>query len=144
MRYANRHNKNAFGSLGMFHHLLNDFFDVAQESEKVIEKLPSFIRANVSEKDDKFMINLELPGIDKKSVNLEIEDRVLIVSVNKPKDENSDQFVRREFNYGEAKRRFKLSNAVDTSNIEAEMNHGILQITLAKKPAFVPKDIKIK
>ncbi len=144
MRYTHRNSKNAFGSLGMFHHLLNDFFDVAQEAEKVIEKLPSFIRANVSEQDDKYLINLELPGIDKKSVSLEIEDRVLVVSVNKSKEDNSDQFVRREFNYADAKRRFKLSKAVDTSNIQAEMNHGILQITLAKKPAFVPKDIKIK
>ncbi len=144
MRYTHRNSKNAFGSLGIFHHLLNDFFDVAQEAEKVIEKLPSFIRANVAEQDDKYLINLEMPGIDKKWLSLEIEDRVLIVSVNKPEKEDKEQFIRREFNYGASQRKFKLSKAVDTSNIEAEMKHGILQITLAKKPAFVPKDIKIK
>ncbi len=144
MNCNNRNYRNQFGSLGFFQDFFNEVFDAVETAEKTIEKTPSLIRANVSEADDKFFLSLELPGISKSDIKLDIEGRLLTITVDKAKDEDSVDYMRREFNYAKASRKFKLSNAVDTSDITAEMKEGILIVTLAKKPAFVPKDIKIK
>lgn len=143
MNYNNRNHKSPFGTFGMFHDILNEVFDVVQTAEKTLEKAPSLIRANITEANDMYYLTVELPGLTKKDIKLDIEERILKISVEKTSDADVN-FLRKEFNYDKASRQFKLSNAVDTSSIDAEMKDGLLKISLAKKPAFVPKDIKIK
>ena len=129
-----------------FQDVVNEFFKVATTTEKTIKtKLyDSNIKANVHELEDGYTINVALPGISKKDVDIEIKEHALTLTVTSPTVEDTDQFLWREYDYGQAKRTFRLSRAIDTESIKAEMSNGILIIKLGKKPAFVPKTIEVK
>lgn len=129
-------------SIGVFQHLFNDFIEVVNHTEKEVEKIPSIIRANVQELENGYALNLELPGLAKEEIKLDIEGNTLTVSVHKK--EEGENFARKEFNFLNSSRKFKLSKSVDTSKIDASMKDGILSISLPKKDAYVAKDIKIK
>lgn len=129
-----------------FQDMVDEFFNFAQTVDKTArtQVYDSRLKANISEVDDKYVISLAIPGVSKSEINLEVKDQSLTIAV--PKQENNEEvnFKWREFDYSTTKRTFKLSNAIDTSSIKAEMANGILTITLTKKPAFVPKTITIK
>jgi|TARA_R110002020_G_scaffold199778_3_gene401576 HSP20 family protein len=94
---------------------------------------------NISEKSANFVIEMAVPGIAKEDITIEVEENSLKVS-SKSNDkefvkdsENSDlKFTRKEFNYGKFRRTFTLPETVDTENIDATYNAGILAITLPK------------
>ena len=129
-----------------FQDVVNEFFNMATTAEKTVKtKLyDSTIKANVHELEDGYTIKVALPGISKKDVDIEIKEHALTLSVKSPVTEDTNQFLWREYDYGQAKRIFRLSRAIDTESVKAEMSNGILTINLAKKPAFVPKTIEVK
>lgn len=104
---------------------------------------------NIGELEDKFVLEVAAPGLDKSDFNIAIEKGQLTVSATKEekKDENeSGKWARKEFNFSSFKRSFHISDAVNTENISAEYNNGILTINLPKKEeakAKEPKTIEI-
>lgn len=90
--------------------------------------------ANVIEKDDRFEIELAVPGMNKKDFNISIEKNTLSISAER-KEENEEEeknFTRREFVYGKFCRSFSLPETVDREKIEAEYKDGILKLQLPK------------
>lgn len=59
----------------------------------------------------------------------------MTISAEKAVEENTDAptYTRREFNYNEFSRTFRLPKTIDTTKVEASFNNGILVLTLAKK-----------
>ncbi|MDD3693051.1 MAG: Hsp20/alpha crystallin family protein [Oscillospiraceae bacterium] len=96
----------------------------------------SGFRVDVRDKKDQYIIEAEMPGIDKKNVNLEIEDNMLKISANiNEKTEQKDEdgrYIRRERRTGSFRRSFSLEN-IKADEIKAEMNNGILTIYCPKK-----------
>lgn len=132
-----------------FQDVVDDFFNLASTVDKTArtQLYDKSIKANITEHEDNVVIAVALPGVKKSEVNIELKEQALTVSVNhEVSDESSDtqQYKWREFDYGTSKRTFRLSKAIDTSSIKAEMSNGVLTIALDKKPAFVPTTIAIK
>ena len=104
---------------------------------------------NVVEDDKAFRIEVAVPGVSKKEINIDLENDVLTISSgHKENEENkSHNYMRREFSYSTFKRSFQLPETIDHENIKAAHEAGVLTIKLPKKEEVVqkaPKQIEIK
>lgn len=91
---------------------------------------------NIKEMDDKYSIELALPGMQKEDFKIEVKDRVLGISCEKEdsSDEKDKHYTRREFSYRSFERYFDLPDTIaDLGRIEATYNKGILTVQLPKK-----------
>jgi HSP20 family protein len=96
---------------------------------------------NISEDDKGFTIEVAAPGIARKDFNIEIENEVLTISTEQKesKEEQKQNFLRKEFNYHTFKRSFQLPDTIDQEHIEATHEAGILKLSLPKKEEEVQK-----
>jgi HSP20 family protein len=105
---------------------------------------------NISELDDKFVLELAAPGLEKKDFNIALEKGQLTISASKEtntEENESGRWTRKEFNFSSFKRSFHITDVVDAENIQAEYQNGILSVVLPKKEeakAKEPKRIEIK
>ncbi len=106
---------------------------VAQQSQD--QELVAF-RPNVNsrEDEDKYYIEVELPGVKKDNVDIKVDGNVLTISGKRVvKDEVKDEdYHKVESLYGLFSRSFTLPEKVDISNIEAEFENGILEVVIPK------------
>lgn len=112
----------------------DDFFSLS--NVKNTKWVPS---VNVKEKDSEFQIEVATPGYKKDSFNIEIKDNYLTISSKNEstKEDKSDKYHRREFVSSSFERSFYLPEGVNTDDIKASYNDGILSIS-------VPKNVKPK
>lgn len=100
---------------------------------------------DIYEDEHGIQLKLEAPGIDEKDLDIKVENNVLTVSGERKleKEEKEENFHRVERRYGSFIRSFTLPNTVDTENIHADYEHGVLKIRLAKRAEAKPKQIKV-
>ena len=113
------------------------------ENMSALEWAPAL---DVHETDNDFVINVELPGIDPKDVELTIDNNVLTVRGEKRterKEDDQRRFHIVERTYGQFIRSFRLPKDVDESKIEANFEHGVLTVAIPKTALPQPKRIAI-
>jgi HSP20 family protein len=100
---------------------------------------------DVYEDEHNVTLKIEVPGIDEKDIDVRVENNTLTVHGERKfeKEEKEENFRRVERQYGSFTRSFTLPNAVDTENIHATYDKGLLKIQLAKKAEARPKQIKV-
>jgi HSP20 family protein len=119
----------------LFGGFLENFFSDSPLFVSEMNKRFSVPAVNIKNNDDNFEIEVAAPGLEKEDFNIEVEDNVLRLSVNKSseKEENEENFTRKEFNYFDFQRSFSLpKNVVNTEQVEASYKDGILHIVLPK------------
>ncbi len=103
---------------------------------------------NTREGDDAYYVEVDLPGVDKKDISININDNILSISGKREIEEErkEDDFYRVESAYGEFERSFTLPEGVDIEAIEAESKDGVLTIKIPKAQVVdtAPKKIEIK
>ena len=94
----------------------------------------AYPKVNVYEYDDKVGIVAEIPGLDKKQLNVEVEDGILTISGDKHSAFESDgaKILRKELKESSFKRQFELGELLDGDNISANFKDGILSISVPK------------
>lgn len=94
-------------------------------------------RLDIAETEKAIEMNIELPGVDKKDIQLSLEDGVLTIQGEKNREEEKkDKNVyRRECVYGTFMRRIPLPAEIEVKKIEAVFEKGVLKITLPKTKA---------
>lgn len=95
------------------------------------------IKMDVKEADGKYLVNAEIPGVNKNDIHVTIEGNRVSISaeVKKEKEEKEgEKVIRSERSYGMASRSFTLADEVDQSQVQAKYNNGVLELTLPKKP----------
>jgi HSP20 family protein len=100
---------------------------------------------DIYEDAQKLVLKLEVPGIEEKDLDIRVENRTLTVKGERKfeAEEKEENFHRIERRYGSFFRSFTLPSTVDTENVQASYNAGVLKLELAKKPEAQPKQIKI-
>jgi len=100
---------------------------------------------NIYEDEHTINIDAELPGIEEKDIDISMENNVLTISGERKleNEEKKENFHRIERSYGRFTRSFTLPPTVDSDNVNAVFNNGVLKITLNKKEEAKPKQIKI-
>ena len=101
---------------------------------------------DVYEDEQKLLLKFEVPGIRPEDLDIRVEGRMLTVRGQRKwesgqKEENYHRIERR---FGSFVRTFTLPSTVDAENVQAESEHGVLQLTLNKKPEAKPKQIQVK
>ena len=100
---------------------------------------------DIYEDPEKVVLKLEVPGIDQKDLDVRIENHTLTVKGERKfeAEEKEQNFHRIERRYGSFYRAFTLPSSVDTENVAASYNAGVLKLELKKKPEAQPKQIQI-
>jgi len=120
-----------------FDGLMNDLFnDLPLTFGKTLrEDVLHFPPANIIEKTDRYQIELAIPGMDKADFNVKLDEKLLTISADKKSENTSetDKMIRREFSNKSFKRSFTVDEKIDTNNISAKYENGILTLELPKK-----------
>lgn len=100
---------------------------------------------DVYEDEHNITLNIEVPGIEEKDIDVRVENNTLTVHGERKfeKEQKEENFRRVERQYGSFTRSFTLPNTVDTDSIQANYDKGVLKIQLAKKAEAKPKQIKV-
>jgi HSP20 family protein len=100
---------------------------------------------DVYEDEHNVTLKIEVPGIDEKDLDIQVENNTLTVRGERKfeKEEKEENYRRVERQYGSFTRTFTLPTTVDSENINADYDKGVLEITLAKKAEAKPKQIKV-
>ncbi|HHT00349.1 MAG TPA: Hsp20/alpha crystallin family protein [Thiomicrospira sp.] len=90
---------------------------------------------NTREGDYAYHIEVDLPGVKKKDINVEVKDNRLIISGERKtkKEVKEDDYHRVESSYGKFERSFTLPSNVDAENVDASSKDGVLEVVLPKK-----------
>ena len=100
--------------------------------------------ADIYETDDALRVVMEIPGVERKDVNVGLENDVLRVDarIDFSKYEGMEP-VYTEYNVGHYTRSFSLSNKIDQEQISAQLEDGVLTLTLPKAKEAQPRRIQI-
>jgi len=100
---------------------------------------------DIYEDEQSLVLKLEVPGMNEEDLNVSLENNILTVSGERKfeKEEKEENFHRIERRYGFFARTFRLPNMVDSENIAAAYDKGLLKVTLVKRAEAKPKQIKV-
>jgi HSP20 family protein len=103
-------------------------------------------RVDISETDNEFVINAEIPDIKKEDVKVNVENGVLTLKGERKqeKEEKGKKFHRVERYYGSFCRSFVLPENVAEDKIDASFKDGMLKLTIPKTESKKPKAIEVK
>jgi HSP20 family protein len=101
--------------------------------------------ADIYESDEDLVVNLDLPGIDPKMVDVRVENNVLTIRGERQfaQKQNTENYHRVERSYGAFGRSFTLSTSVNPERIRATYQSGVLSIVMPKAEAAKPRKIQI-
>jgi HSP20 family protein len=100
---------------------------------------------DIYEDEHNIILKLEVPGIEEKDIDVSVENNTLTVHGEQKieKEEKEENFRRVERQYGSFTRSFTLPSSVDSGQVTAHYDKGVLKIKLAKKAEAKPKQIKV-
>lgn len=124
---------------------MNSLFRDFNESDNPLTTASFVPAVDIYEDARKIVLKLEVPGMEEKDLDIRVENNTLTVKGERKfeKDEKEENFHRIERRYGTFYRSFTLPSTVDTENVQANYNAGILKLELNKKPEAQPKQIKV-
>jgi HSP20 family protein len=102
-------------------------------------------RVDIKEEDQRFVIVADIPGVDPNAIEIHMDKGVLSIKGDRAADaapENT-KTTRSERQYGAFNRRFALPDSADADNISASGKHGVLEISIPKKPETTPRRIAV-
>jgi HSP20 family protein len=106
--------------------------------------LPWVPNADVSETDDAYVVHAELPGINKDQINVELQDRELVISGEIPEPEDDEgRRHRSSRRTGRFEYRAYLPGDVNPDGVRAELSDGVLAVTVPKSEQARPRRIEI-
>jgi HSP20 family protein len=127
--------------------IFNDFTSSNGELENESLSAGNFIPpVDIYEDANRLVLKLEVPGIPQDDLQINLENQTLTVKGERKlvKDEKEENFHRIERRYGSFVRSFTLPATVETDSAQANYENGVLSITLHKKEAAKPKQLKIE
>lgn len=123
---------------------VRDKREMVSKEEKTIPGRYFVPNADIHETDDALTVVLEMPGVDRSRLNVSLENDVLKVDgqIDFSKYEGMEP-VYTEYNVGHYTRSFGLSSKVDQGRISAQLEDGVLTLTLPKAAEARPRKIAI-
>jgi HSP20 family protein len=134
---------NPYRSFDMFNELFKTFEQMQDESTNLMDFNPN---VNTREGQEAYHIEVDLPGIKKEDVDINVEDNILTISGKREfKDEvKEENYYKVESNYGSFSRSFTLPEKVDVENIKASSSNGVLEVVIPKLKVITEKTRKIE
>ena len=121
--------------------------------EDAVTRLMSEPRANrpwspavdIFETEDELKLKADLPDVKIEDIDVRVENQTLTIRGQRKfeKEENVKGYHRIERSYGEFVRSFAVPSTVDTEKVQADYKNGVLTVTLPKKEAAKPRQVKV-
>ena len=101
---------------------------------------------DVYETENELVLKADLPDVDLKDIDVRVENQTLSISGERKFDQEQSGkgYHRIERSYGSFMRSFAVPNSFDTEKIAADFKNGVLSVTLPKKEAAKPRQVKIE
>jgi HSP20 family protein len=120
----------------------DDFFPVRPSNSG------SMPAVNIREDEKKFLLDLAVPGIERKDLKIDINEDILTIAseTRNESEENNDGYKRKEFSYSSFCRSFQIPENVNKEKIDASYKDGVLSVTLPKveeEKSKISRQIKI-
>lgn len=118
--------------------------EVEKKGETTIPARAFLPTTDIFETEQVLTVVLEMPGVDKESVNATVEDNILTIEgrIDFSKYEGL-QPMYTEYNIGHYARRFQISSTIDQSKITADMREGVMTLVLPKVEKAKPRKINV-
>ena len=102
-------------------------------------------KVDVIDRDDEVFIKAELPGVDKKDIEVSMTDNTITIkgSTKKEKKEEKGEYYRCEITRGSFSRSMSLPAEVDIDKSQAKFKDGVLELTLPKHAQAKRRNIKV-
>lgn len=103
-------------------------------------------RTDVIDRDENYLVRVEVPGVDKKDIEVSLADNMLTVKgkVQHEEKEQKDDYYRCEISQGAFSRTLMIPGAVDASKVQASLKDGVLEVTLPKLEVSKRRKIKVE
>lgn len=135
-----RYSPNALDLLGNVSSWFDDLFVEPVFGRSVVPAV------DVKETDSEYLMEVELPGLSEKDVEVKLDNTLLTISSRKEekKEEKKNGYIMRERRSSSFARSFVLPEGIDREKISAEFKNGVLNLSFPKSPAAKPKTIEVK
>ncbi len=119
--------------------------ELESKQEKTVPGKHYVPYTDIFETDDSLMVVMEIPGVERKDVDINVEKNVLTVEglINFSKYDDLKP-VYTEYNVGHFSRSFSLSNEIDQGAISARVEDGVLTLTLPKAKEAAMRRIEVR
>jgi len=97
----------------------------------------------IQETEGAVELMLEMPGVDRESIDINIDGDTLTVVGHRAAEEDEISYLVRERRAGDFKAVYTIDERVDRENVEARMEHGLLHLTLHLKEEVKPRRIEV-
>jgi len=100
---------------------------------------------DIKEEKDRFVLNADLPGVDRDNIDITMEDGVLSIRGERQLEDVTDggEYKRVERAHGSFYRRFALPDEADPDKISARCSNGVLEVVIPKRESVQPKRIEV-
>jgi len=118
-----------------------------KDTPKNAERTPAteFVKpeVNIYETKDGYLLEAEMPGVDKDGLEITLEGNELTITGRRPDESVDGELLFRERSRVNFQRTFELDPAIDTARINAKINQGLLTLTLPKSEQVKPRRIAV-
>jgi len=100
--------------------------------------------ADLSETDDAYVVEVDLPGVNRDQIGIQLQDRELVITGEIPESEQKGRRHRRSRRTGRFEFHTYLPGDVNADGVNAQLSDGVLTVTIPKSEAAKPRQIEIK
>ena len=100
-------------------------------------------RCDIMEEADSIVMRLEMPGVNKSGLNVNVEGDKLIIDGKRIQDTEKGEWLVREIRPGDYHMEFTIDKTIDRGSIEASLNQGVLTLTLGLSESVKPRKIEV-
>jgi len=132
--------------LNQLHTQINRIFDSQFDRNVTSSATADWVPpADIVEYADRFVLKLDVPGVDVNAVEVTLDQGVLTISGERQKEANATgvEHSRIERPYGRFHRRFTLPDTADTDAVRATGRNGVLEVTIPKQAKTQPRRIQV-
>ena len=130
----------------IFEEFFNDFNRPTSSLLSETVRASLLPKLNISETDNKYFIEAELPGVKQSDLELKLDNNILVIKgkTEESKESKERNYFMRERYYGSFQRSLTLPNNINENDITANFKDGILNIEITKKLENSTKNIEVK
>jgi HSP20 family protein len=129
-----------------FKQLFERFFQLGENTDESSVVTSQWApRVDIREEPNRFVILADVPGVDPQEVEILMDKGILSIKGERRSEtsEQTDRYSRIERRYGRFHRRFALPESADPEGITANGRHGVLEISIPKRPETTPRRIQV-
>ena len=125
--------------------VLEKFFGETEHDQSNVVTSQWAPRVDIREESDSFVILADIPGVDPAAIEIQMDKGILSIKGERhaERKENTERYSRVERSHGVFYRRFALPDSANPEGITANGRHGVLEITIPKRPETTPRRISV-